>query len=308
MRKKLFSLLLCLVLVCSALAQNNAYLAYIENYKKLAVEQMDKYGIPASITLAQGLLESGAGRSFLAVKANNHFGIKTGDSWTGPYVLKDDDARDERFRVYRSVEESYEDHSLFLARRGRYASLFTLRRTDYKGWAKGLKAAGYATNPQYASLLISLIERYDLHRFDLKGGLDKWDMAGGNSVGQTGAGGSLAQNGPLVMRCNGNYYVVARWGDTYASIGKWAGVSERKLRRYNEVPKKMKLQPGDIVYMEKKRTKAARTLKGVYHVLKAGESIHRVAQTYGMKMSTLYKLNGLSANDVPHEGMRLLIR
>ena len=162
--------LLALSLLLSVLpvlrAQTDPYTAYIERYKTLAVQQMYKYGIPASITLSQGLLESGAGKSLLAAKANNHFGIKAGPSWTGPVMLKDDDAVGEKFRVYPNVLASYEDHSLFLSRGRRYASLFTLERDDYKGWAHGLKSAGYATNPRYAHLLIGLIERYGLHRYD----------------------------------------------------------------------------------------------------------------------------------------------
>ena len=162
--------LLALSLLLSVLpvlrAQTDPYTAYIERYKSLAVQQMYKYGIPASITLSQGLLESGAGKSLLAAKANNHFGIKAGPSWTGPVMLKDDDAVGEKFRVYPNVLASYEDHSLFLSRGRRYASLFTLERDDYKGWAHGLKSAGYATNPRYAHLLIGLIERYGLHRYD----------------------------------------------------------------------------------------------------------------------------------------------
>jgi len=162
--------LLALSLLLSVLpvlrAQTDPYTAYIERYKTLAVQQMYKYGIPASITLSQGLLESGAGKSLLAAKANNHFGIKAGPSWTGPVMLKDDDAVGEKFRVYPNVLASYEDHSLFLSRGRRYASLFALERDDYKGWAHGLKSAGYATNPRYAHLLIGLIERYGLHRYD----------------------------------------------------------------------------------------------------------------------------------------------
>lgn len=146
-------------------AQSTGNLEYIERYKGIAIDQMQRYGIPASIKLAQGLLESGAGNSRLAVQGNNHFGIKCGGSWRGPSMRKDDDARNECFRVYRHVQESFEDHSKFLLAR-RYADLFRLRPDDYKGWARGLKKAGYATNPRYPDLLIELIERYDLTRFD----------------------------------------------------------------------------------------------------------------------------------------------
>ena len=142
-----------------------AALDYIERFKTVAVHEMNKYGIPASITLAQGLLESGNGNSSLALQANNHFGIKCNTDWKGGTIYKDDDAVGECFRVYNTPEESYRDHSEFLLRK-RYAALFQLDRDDYKGWAYGLKQAGYATNPRYAELLISLIERYDLQQYD----------------------------------------------------------------------------------------------------------------------------------------------
>lgn len=138
---------------------------YIEKYKFIAVAEMNANGIPASITLAQGLLESGNGNSDLAIQANNHFGIKCAGDWKGKSILKDDDEEGECFRVYNNAEESYKDHSEFLKRK-RYAPLFELRKDDYQAWAKGLKEAGYATNPKYPELLISLIERYSLHLYD----------------------------------------------------------------------------------------------------------------------------------------------
>ena len=165
-RPILFFLCAFFYALCATAQRNATFEAYIAQYAPVAVEQMKLHGVPASITLAQGLLESGAGQSRLAVKGNNHFGIKTGGDWTGAYMLKDDDAPGERFRVYASAAQSFEDHSLFLRGRSRYASLFALAPTDYKGWARGLKAAGYATNPAYADRLIQLIETYDLARFD----------------------------------------------------------------------------------------------------------------------------------------------
>ena len=139
--------------------------AYIARYKNIAIQEMNQYGIPASIKLAQALLESGNGNSSLARNANNHFGIKSTSSWQGKSVLKADDHPDDRFRVYNTPEESFRDHSQFLLRK-RYAALFELDRDDYKGWARGLKRAGYATNPRYAELLINLIERYNLQQYD----------------------------------------------------------------------------------------------------------------------------------------------
>lgn len=148
-----------------ALPLNASAEAYIAQYKDIAIKEMNEYGIPASIKLAQALLESGNGNSTLARQANNHFGIKCASGWTGKRILKDDDEVDDCFRVYRHPEESYRDHSEFLLRK-RYANLFELDKNDYKSWAKGLKSAGYATNPKYADLLVSLIERYRLFQYD----------------------------------------------------------------------------------------------------------------------------------------------
>ena len=142
---------------------------YVAHFAEIAQHEMEAYGIPASITLAQGILESGIGKGPLALKSNNHFGIKCHNGWDGDVVYHDDDARGECFRKYNHPLYSYRDHSIFLSSRVRYASLFKLDRDDYKGWAKGLKKAGYATDPKYANKLISFIERYELHRFDSKG-------------------------------------------------------------------------------------------------------------------------------------------
>lgn len=304
LKRSLLSVLLYLLVGLTSFAQSD-YIDYIERYKSMAVEQMHRHGVPASITMAQALLESGAGRSMLATKANNHFGIKVGTGWTGPYMLRDDDARNERFRVYNSVEHSYEDHSLFL-KRPRYSSLFSLHRTDYKGWAKGLKAAGYATNPAYASLLINLIERFDLARLDyMTPGESVRLVADVTGLAPTAVVGGSAMS---VHRCNDNYYVVATQGDTYASISKAMGVSERKLRRYNEVGKYHRLLPGDVVFLEKKSKKVAKALKGAVHVVRAGESLHSIAQIYGVRMKTLYKLNHLAPDHLPQVGERLKLR
>lgn len=146
-------------------APSHSSLTYIEQYKDIAVREMNQYGIPASIKLAQAILESGNGNSYLAREANNHFGIKCGGNWNGKSVRRADDSPNDCFRVYRNPEESFRDHSEFLLRK-RYERLFSLRKDDYKGWARGLKEAGYATNPRYAELLIDLIERYELYKYD----------------------------------------------------------------------------------------------------------------------------------------------
>jgi len=269
------------------------------------------HGIPASITLAQGLLESGAGSSRLALQANNHFGIKCGGGWTGPYILCHDDAPDEKFRVYKSPRHSYEDHSRFLCSNRRYAFLFTLKRTDYKGWAIGLKKAGYATNPHYANSLIAIIERYELDKFDRVKKLSGSNSTHSQSSVATRTERQMAAIAALALRvrkCNDNYYVIARAGDTYASVAKETGVKEKRLRKYNEVGSYQELQEGDIVYLEKKHARAHSSLKGKWHTVVPGESMHSISQRYGMSMHTLYKINKLPADHYLRVGERLLIR
>jgi flagellum-specific peptidoglycan hydrolase FlgJ len=150
--------------------QSLTSLEYIDKYKQVAIQEMNSFGIPASITLAQGLYESSAGNSELARVANNHFGIKAGYGWNGEVYYKDDDERNDAFRVYNNVEESFRDHSNFLKKKN-YASLYTLDITDYKGWARGLKRAGYATNPEYPQMIIGIIEKYNLQQYDVQGGV-----------------------------------------------------------------------------------------------------------------------------------------
>lgn len=269
------------------------------------------HGIPASITLAQGLLESGAGSSTLAVKANNHFGIKCGGGWTGPYMLRDDDAPNEKFRVYRSPRHSYEDHSSFLCSNRRYASLFSLKRTDYKGWAQGLKKAGYATNPRYADNLVAIIERYELNKLDHVKKLPGRNSAQSQTSVSTQTSRQRDAAAALALRvrkCNGDYYIVARDGDTFASVARETGVKEKRLRKYNEVGSYQELRGGDIVYLEKKRDKADISLKGKRHTVLAGESMHSISQRYGMSMRTLYKINQLPADHRIRAGEQLLIR
>lgn len=280
-----------------AAQSNTRYTDYINQYMRMAIEQMQKYQIPASITLAQGLLESGAGTSRLAREGNNHFGIKCGTSWTGPYMLVNDDAPNEHFRVYASAEQSYEDHSLFLRHRGRYAQLFQLKLTDYKGWAHGLKAAGYATNPQYAYSLIDIIERYNLQKLDQA-----------TSYGKSQRYITTQEGMHSVFACNQNFYTIARQGDTYESIGKEMGISARKLRKYNEVDKHYKLQEGDVVFFQQKQKKADKSLKGIWYRVNNGDSMYSIAQRYGMRVATLYKNNFKDANYVPVPGDLLLIR
>lgn len=282
------SLLLCCSCAMAQLKWNSAYQQYIDRYKDLAIEQMKKYHVPASITLAQGLLESGAGKSDMARKGNNHFGIKCHNTWSGATVYFDDDAEHECFRAYDNVYDSYEDHSRFLAGGRRYQSLFQLKETDYKGWAKGLKKAGYATNPQYATKLIDIIQLYKLDRYDHAKHYDRFQARHARDV---------ASNGGMVHQIyeyNKNYYVKARRGDTFGSLADELGISRRKLAKYNERDKNDTLAEGDIIYLKKKRSKAPKDMKGRLHYVRSGQSMYTISQLYGIKLKSLYKMNRLS--------------
>lgn len=281
---------------------NSRYQAYIDQYKDLAIAEMLKYNIPASITLAQGLLESGAGMSELARNGNNHFGIKCHD-WTGARTYHDDDADNECFRAYRDVYESYEDHSKFLARQPRYRSLFRLKRTDYKGWAKGLKKCGYATSPTYAKQLIGIIELYKLHKYDEAKKYDRF-MVERSSVKDVAPGINLH---PIHIY-NKNYYLNARQGDTFRSIAREVGISYKKLAKYNERDKNDKLVPGEIIYLKKKQKKADKAYKNRPHRVKAGESMYSIAQYYGIRLESLYKMNHLSPDYSIQVGDLLRVR
>ena len=298
----------CTLFICasSATAQmrwNQAYQTYINQYKDLAIEQMLRYHIPASITLAQGLFESAAGRSTLVTQGNNHFGIKC-HNWTGPTQYHDDDARGECFRVYQDARESYEDHSKFLARQPRYASLFQLSQQDYRGWARGLKQCGYATNPQYANKLIQLIELYKLSDYDKAKHYDRFMAEHSGTDQPVNAQGLLH----AIHRFNDNYYLVAREGDTFKALGKEVDISWRKLARYNERDKHDKLSKGDIIYLKKKRKKAPKQYKKRPHVVQAGESMYTIAQKYGIRLESLYKMNKLTPAYQIRIGDKLRVR
>ena len=272
----------------SQIKWNSAYQQYIDQYKDIAIEQMQLYHIPASITLAQGLLESGAGRSELTRNSNNHFGIKCNNNWTGRRTYHDDDAKNDCFRVYDSAYESYEDHSKFLSGNQRYRQLFQLKTTDYKGWAKGLKACGYATSPVYAEKLIEIIQLYKLYQYDSAKGYDHF-MAQ-RTKDQNPNGASLH----TIKIFNKNYYIIARRGDTFKAIGEEVGISYRKIAKYNERNRKDQLQEGEVIWLKKKQSKAPKDYKGRLHYVRNGESMYSIAQQYGIRLKSLYKMNKLS--------------
>lgn len=269
--------------------KNKLYLEYIDKYKDEAVNQQKRYKIPASITLAQGLLESGAGRSELARKSNNHFGIKCHSVWRGDKVYHDDDAKGECFRKYDDPMESYEDHSLFLTTRSRYAPLFDLRITDYRGWAVGLKKCGYATDKAYASKLIDIIETYELYKYDT--------VKEGRKKGK-GKKQEVLPHTPYLS--SGLLYVEAREGETLLDIAKEFGIKVKRLAAYNEIPRDYPLYDGMVIYLQEKNKYAAPGFSE--HTVAAGESMYSISQRYGMKLSSLYKLNKKAYDYVPSEG------
>lgn len=351
-------------------SKNPAYEAYIARWRKTALAQQKQYGIPAAITLAQGLLESGAGQSALATEANNHFGIKCHQDWQGGTFHKDDDKKDECFRAYERAEDSFRDHSLFLKRK-RYEVLFTYPITDYKAWANGLKACGYATDPGYPQKLIRIIETYDLMNIEkqkpepaveepaapakpsklaaaqpaapakpatqakptkpatakpgkpakpTKPATAKPDKPARPTTAKP-AEPKQEQEQAFVLppkpevqedtvkwtpaqmrtknlyvdravgRTNGRKFIVAVQGDTWGSIAYLLGMEEKTLRRINEAADKQPLRGGDRIYLFPKRSKADK--KHTRHLVRKGETAWDIAQRYGMRMSTLYKLNGI---------------
>ncbi len=272
---------------------------YVKTYYPMAVEQMNRHGIPASITLAQALLEGGAGRSDLVREANNHFGVKADKRWNGKTYSKWDNGKWCKFRVYKSTQESYEDHSKFLLSNSRYDFLFDLGKDDYKGWARGLKKAGYAEDPQYPTKLINIIERYGLNRYDsykksdvIKSEVIKKESSVNGAVVAktvTSQGYTTASGYHELLKANGLIYTIAFDGDTFESISAELGVSKRKLRRYNDLYKGYVINGGDIIYLEKKNNKARRGTS--FHTAQQGESLYGLSQKYGIKLKKLYKMN-----------------
>jgi len=289
---------------------------YIKLYKDIAIREMHAYGIPASIKLGQGILESAAGTSVLSKNSNNHFGIKCKKDWTGKTYFHDDDEKGECFRVYETVEQSYEDHSKFLKNSARYAELFTLDKNDYKAWAHGLKKAGYATNPNYAPLLIKTIEENQLQQYD--------SMNQGNIVDkktppektpqkqqkQIGDGPDLQdfEMSPnlerTVMLNNRVKFIFAKEGDTYEKIIKEMRLMGFQIYKYNEIPRAAQVKPGDIVYLQPKRNKASKDT----HTVESGQTMHAISHIYAIKEAALYKLNKMNPGDQPAVGRVLRLR
>ena len=313
---KLLSALVALLMPLAVLsAADDAYKKYIEKYSDLAVKEMKRTGVPASISLAQGLLESNAGRSTLAKKGNNHFGIKCHNDWTGKTMRMDDDRRRECFRVYPNVEASYRDHSDFLRSNDRYKALFELKKDDYKGWARGLKKSGYATDPAYANKLIAIIEEYELYRFDKKVKVEKKTpreveaprpvtVQESKKIFNESHKFSMSKQ---VYEQNGVPFVYAHEGETYRSIAAANGLFLKEILRFNDLDREMSLKTGDIVYLAHKKSKGA---KGTYKYVvgRDGETMRDISQRFAIKLDKLEKMNPALKGKRLQEGDTVMLR
>lgn len=297
---------------------------YIKRYKIAAINNMILYKIPASITLAQGIMESGAGQSVFTKKSNNHFGIKCHNDWTGAKIYHDDDSEKECFRKYKKPEDSFKDHAKFLSGKSRYSSLFKLKTTDYKGWARGLQKAGYATDKSYANKLIKLIEDYELYQYDKVSITKVKDKQLSKDTNNSIV--PINKNKKIIIsntqspkpingyskNCHVPYktynlvYVIAVNGDSYEDIADEYNFKANDLYKFNEVPRNYPLQKGDFVYFQKKKNKAEKP--NYEHVVKTGESMYSISQLYGIKVKNLYKMNKKDYEYVPTKGDVLKLR
>lgn len=308
-------LIIILSLLVAVGASSDPTLEYIRKYSDLAVREMKRTGVPASITLAQGILESNSGQSKLAVKGNNHFGIKCHNDWDGKKMRLDDDARRECFRVYPNAEASFRDHSDFLRYRDRYKSLFDLDPEDYKGWAKGLKKAGYATDPSYANKLIALIEKYDLNRFDrdvkvsdetplkIEAPRELPPETVNRDYRET-VNVSLQRS---VYEMNGVPFVYSLDGETYHSIAAAHDLFTKELLRFNDLDSEVPIEAGTMVYLGRKKSQAAKGISK-YIVGHDGETLWEISQRFGVRLASVEKLNPMLVDIYLEEGDTVLLR
>ena len=313
MKRVLIAFALALLCLCGAGAGDTTpQQRYVEKYAPMAVREMLRSGVPASITLAQGMLESGNGESKLATQANNHFGIKCHKGWEGKTIHHDDDARGECFRVYDSVEESYRDHSDFLRYRDRYKFLFDLDRTDYKGWAYGLKKAGYATDPSYPAKLIRYIEENNLSRFDVlkEVEVEEVPLPPHRIEAPVLTMSDEEFHFPLTRELysvNGVPFVYSLEGETYKSIAKHYHLFHREILRFNDLKRDVPLAPGTVVYLAHKKNHSPKGLDK-YIVEEDGEDFHAICQRFALKEKAVLKMNGLSKAPSLREGDELKLR
>ncbi len=316
-------LLLFALLPLSLFAQRITPEEYIQTYKDIAIREMKTHKIPASITLAQGLLESGAGNSALAREAKNHFGIKCHKGWEGDTYYMDDDEKNECFRKYKNPEESFKDHSEFLCGRSRYAALFDLDITDYEGWAKGLKAAGYATNPKYAQLLIDRINLYELTQYDqIALGLLKesevepvdpevveeyFELAYAPEDKSVFPLADMTPDGRFIYENNKVRFVFAKEGETPEKLAEVFGIKFKRFCEYNclKHPEEVIFHSGDVVYLSKLRN---RNWKAKPYTVQEGETLRDVALRFAVKPKMIQTLNGIKEGERLYKGQVIRLR
>lgn len=280
---------------------------YLETYGDLAMKEMKRTGIPASITLSQGCLESDNGNSTLSADGNNHFGIKCHDDWQGGRMYHDDDKRRECFRKYRSAYESYVDHSIFLTTKSRYEFLFDLKPDDYKGWAKGLQKAGYATSNKYSDLLIKIIEENELDAYDkmvLSGEYKPGKLI--DKVPKTEKKAAQGSTSRTIYKNNRIDYIIAQKGDTPEMLRKELELYPKEIYRYNDLSKGTALDSGMVIYLQPKRLHAEKGIET--HEVQEGESMRDISQSYGVKLRNLYMMNNLEMDTEPDPGTILNLR
>ena len=315
MFKKLYPIVVLLMLGTSVYAQQLTPQQYIEHYKDVAIREMKRMGVPASITLAQGLLETESGNSSLVKKSNNHFGIKCKSNWTGPGVTHDDDAIGECFRSYKDAEESFRDHSNFLRGSERYSGLFILNPADYKGWARGLKKAGYATNPKYPDILIKNIELYNLQQYSLaavdempqfetnKNANEKEDVVG-KVVSETATRNELSISAEFtgnVTTINGSKCMLAAKGTSLLAIATQNNIPLSKLLSFNDLTTDGLLARHQLIYLQRKQEIGAQE----FYSTQQGETLYDVAQKQGIQLQNLLAYNGLLLQDELQSGTQL---
>ena len=295
---------LLLFVVFNSFAQSKKRISpadYVNTYKDAAIVEMKRSGIPASITLAQGMLESENGNSRLTREGNNHFGIKCHD-WSGQGIYKDDDSRNECFRKYKSADESFRDHTDFLLSRQRYSSLFEYKTTDYKNWAKGLKKSGYATNSKYDNLLIKIIEENRLHQFD-----QDYVSSNRKRINQTVKKKTDSSEGDIrinlnrpIFKRNNIEYMVVRNGDSFEKLSRELEMLIWEIFKYNELSKDSILREGQILYLQPKHRRAERGKET--HIVLKGESVYSISQLFGVKSKLLRRHNHLSEKEELNPG------
>lgn len=323
---RVFAVLFLMIFSVAAEAQPAAdIIKYINSYKTLAMEEMHRTGIPASIKLAQGIHETSAGKSELVTKSNNHFGIKCKAYWNGKKVYHDDDARGECFRSYDVAMDSYRDHSNFLKSGARYDFLFKLDPTDYKGWANGLKKAGYATNPKYAPIIIRIIEQYNLQQYTLiaMGRMSPEEEIIATvpntapEVPQTIASFIKYEEPafeipppPAVSYPSGVFYInntkviFAKQGTLLLALAQEFELPLHRLLEFNDLENEEVLIKNQLIYLQKKR----KTGNNEVHVVAKGETLHDIAQAQAIRLESLLEYNGLSKTMQPAPGEKLYLQ